>query len=887
MKRFLPFLLALFVPIVAAQNTLSTTNTPGPITGEKDFGPSKLCVLKSVSGKACLTFTGSGNSTIDLSTLFSGAYADLTGKPTLFDGAYASLSGKPTLGTLAALNAAPAGTLTGTTLAAGVTASSLLSAAGGSFGSAAYTAATAYATSAQGALADAALPAASVATDADIFGTRTATVTGSGSAYVGLSSTAGGTLGDADSSIYATAVQGYAIAPLIAYTEDGNADVSGTATTDTGNASANASATATTGNASTNRTAQTATGNADGTNNAFATDGNADAGNFAGTTIGTATSGHNSSAGAHQSGVSASANDAAGATLEINTGDDVGTTGQLLGNVDGKAKWLPAANAAGVLTNNGSGGLTWETAGASGITALTGDVTASGSGSVAASIGSTKVTSAMLNADVYSTAHSWGGTQTFTAPVLGTPASGVATNLTGTAASLTAGHVTTNANLTGPITSSGNATSVAAQTGTGSTFVMAASPTLTTPNLGTPSAAVLTNATGLPAAALTAITGGQVATASVPGFLSAADWSTFNSKGAGTVTSIATTSPISGGTITGTGTISLLVNVDHAFTAAQTITPASGATALTLAGGALVLSGNISQAAWTTNGARIKGVAATLTDTSSSGTVAAAYTDVLGGNTIAASSATTYTDYYTAFFKDPVQGTNATFTNKWSLGLEGRLKAAGINLGVAGSTVGTIVFSNATSGTATLQPPTGALGAITYTLPGVTSTLATLGANTFTGNQTVGNSVLGAGSLVIGSTGFVQAGSGGVFLNSGSNYVGLSSFGNKAVGLLSDWFVGWKSATTGDGTATGWDTAVGRNAAGVVEINSSVAGTFRDLKLRNIVGQTGYHEFTEMTAPGGGATNNARVYAEDNGSGKTRLMVIFPTGSAVQLAIEP
>ncbi len=47
-----------------------------------------------------------------------------------------------------------------------------------------------------------------------------------------------------------------------------------------------------------------------------------------------------------------------------------------------------------------------------------------------------------------------------------------------------AATVTTNANLTGPITSSGNTTSVAAQTGTGSTFVMQASPTLTTPVIG-------------------------------------------------------------------------------------------------------------------------------------------------------------------------------------------------------------------------------------------------------------------------------------------------------------------------------------------------------------------------------------------------------------------
>lgn len=79
----------------------------------------------------------------------------------------------------------------------------------------------------------------------------------------------------------------------------------------------------------------------------------------------------------------------------------------------------------------------------------------------------------------------------FNAPVLGTPASGVATNLTGTASGLTAGTVTTNANLTGPITSSGNATSIASQTGTGTTFAMSASPIFT----GTVGTAALT-ATG-------------------------------------------------------------------------------------------------------------------------------------------------------------------------------------------------------------------------------------------------------------------------------------------------------------------------------------------------------------------------------------------------------
>ena len=50
---------------------------------------------------------------------------------------------------------------------------------------------------------------------------------------------------------------------------------------------------------------------------------------------------------------------------------------------------------------------------------------------------------------------------TLVTPALGTPSALVATNATGTAAGLTAGTVTTNANLTGPVTSVGNATAIA------------------------------------------------------------------------------------------------------------------------------------------------------------------------------------------------------------------------------------------------------------------------------------------------------------------------------------------------------------------------------------------------------------------------------------------
>lgn len=58
-------------------------------------------------------------------------------------------------------------------------------------------------------------------------------------------------------------------------------------------------------------------------------------------------------------------------------------------------------------------------------------------------------------------------------------------------------------------------------------------------------------------------------------------------------------------------------------------------------------------------------------------------------------------------------------------------------LGTAGSAVGNIGFRNATSGTATLAPPTGALGTYTVTLPNAASTLPIFGQQlTFTGPST-------------------------------------------------------------------------------------------------------------------------------------------------------
>ena len=116
---------------------------------------------------------------------------------------------------------------------------------------------------------------------------------------------------------------------------------------------------------------------------------------------------------------------------------------------------------------------------------------------------------------------------TLVTPVLGTPSSGDLTNCTfPTLNQNTTGNastVTTNANLTGPITSSGNATSIASQTGTGTKFVMDTSPTLITPTIGAATATTINKITvTAPAtgATLTIVEGATLtasATASVSG----------------------------------------------------------------------------------------------------------------------------------------------------------------------------------------------------------------------------------------------------------------------------------------------------------------------------------------------------------------------------------
>ena len=100
--------------------------------------------------------------------------------------------------------------------------------------------------------------------------------------------------------------------------------------------------------------------------------------------------------------------------------------------------------------------------------------------------------------------------------------------------------------------------------------------------------------------------------------------------------------------------------------------------------------------------------------------------------------------------------------------------------------------------------------------------------------------------------------------------------------LLSSGEIAWTNTTLVNAPV---DTALFRDSAGVVKVTDG-GSNYRDLKLRNLL-NVEYHQMTEMTAPSAPATNSVRIYAEDNGSGKTRLMALFATGAAQQLAIEP
>ena len=106
------------------------------------------------------------------------------------------------------------------------------------------------------------------------------------------------------------------------------------------------------------------------------------------------------------------------------------------------------------------------------------------------------------------------------------------------------------------------------------------------------------------------------------------------------------------------------------------------------------------------------------------------------------------------------------------------------------------------------------------------------------------------------------------YVRTGTPYI---QFGFDTFRLASSCILSFSATSSASGSA---DTGLARAAAGVLRVsNGSTGGAAM--------------QFDEMTAPAAPSANAVRIYAEDNGGGKTRLMALFPSGAAQQIAIEP
>jgi hypothetical protein len=78
-------------------------------------------------------------------------------------------------------------------------------------------------------------------------------------------------------------------------------------------------------------------------------------------------------------------------------------------------------------------------------------------------------------------------------------------------------------------------------------------------------------------------------------------------------------------------------------------------------------------------------------------------------------------------------------------------------------------------------------------------------------------------------------------------------------------------------------TVTNTSEEGELAVSIVTAGTLTECFRMGV----NYVELDERTAPAAPAANKVRIYCADNGAGKTRLMALFPSGAAQQIAIEP
>lgn len=132
-----------------------------------------------------------------------------------------------------------------------------------------------------------------------------------------------------------------------------------------------------------------------------------------------------------------------------------------------------------------------------------------------------------------------------------------------------------------------------------------------------------------------------------------------------------------------------------------------------------------------------------------------------------------------------------------------------------------------------------------------------------------------------------DANAGGVFR---VNHLGILAYYNPAFTAYTP------GATNFERELIRWgDTGVfGTDNVAYIGVESGGTGTLRALNLlgagvhlESVAGTSTYLGMAEIAAPSAPAANGVRIYAVDNGGGKTQLMALFSSGAAQQIAIQP
>lgn len=425
--------------------------------------------------------------------------------------------------------------------------------------------------------------------------------------------------------------------------------------------------------------------------------------------------------------------------------------------------------------------------------------------------------------------------------------------------------------------------SAAGATGTTSTnLVFSTSPTLVTPTLGAATATSINGNTFTTGTYTLTGTAGKTLAFSNTLTLTATDGSTLAIGGGGTLGTAAYTassayevpltfsSPLS----RTTNTISLLVNVDHAFTVAQSITTAGIAATST---NALILKNTTAS----TSGTTVQYSGRILFAGHAWNTTATAADNYLEAiQELRPTSASTPTSTMAWGFRRSTDGSTGSFTDAMTLSSAGALALPASSTAAApaillhgdtgiSSSAGNFSLSYAGGETVRVTGNSNfvlsSAMALQWNLAGVDLSISRAGAAILQlGSDVNGAAVSQTFQAANGITGTDKT---------GGNFTFASGKGTGAGAVSSLIFQTPTVLTTGT-TAQSLATRLTISSASLLATVPIVQGA-------------NYHELTEMTAPSAGASDTVRIYAVDNGGGKTQLMALFASGAAQQLAIQP